>query len=146
MIMPRPLSGCQIKAEIKGFLLRHRLLFYQQWFLPNFDLKRFPDSPFTPCNLVSGLGLNRFSKQYSVPGQVRLEQVGKYIDNLQDRKLGSANSVWSQVQVSIGSANTVQCQVRLGLNRQNSILINYKIESQVQQIVNGVTFRSNQVQ
>ena len=26
LILPRPLSGCQIKAEIKGFLLRHRLL------------------------------------------------------------------------------------------------------------------------
>ena len=28
MIMPRPFSGCQIKAEIKGFLLRCRLFQY----------------------------------------------------------------------------------------------------------------------
>ena len=28
LIMPRPLSGCQIKAEIKGFLLRYRLFLY----------------------------------------------------------------------------------------------------------------------
>ena len=28
MIMPHPLSGCQIKAEIKGFLLMYRLFLY----------------------------------------------------------------------------------------------------------------------
>ena len=28
LIMPRPLSGCQIKAEIKGFLLMYRLFLY----------------------------------------------------------------------------------------------------------------------
>ena len=37
MVMPRPLSGCQIKAEIKGFLLVYRLFLYKHWFLPNFD-------------------------------------------------------------------------------------------------------------
>ena len=38
MIMPRPLSGCQIKAEIKGFLLRYCLFQCEHWFLPNFEL------------------------------------------------------------------------------------------------------------
>jgi hypothetical protein len=28
LIMPRPLLGCQIKAEIKGFLLRYSLFLY----------------------------------------------------------------------------------------------------------------------
>ena len=28
LIMPRPLSGCQIKAEIQGFLLMYRLFLY----------------------------------------------------------------------------------------------------------------------
>ena len=28
LIMPRPLSGCQIKAEIKGFLLMYCLFLY----------------------------------------------------------------------------------------------------------------------
>ena len=28
LIMPRPLSGCQIKAEIKGFLLMYHLFLY----------------------------------------------------------------------------------------------------------------------
>ena len=32
LIMPRPLLGCQTKAEIKGFLLMYRLFLYQQWF------------------------------------------------------------------------------------------------------------------
>jgi hypothetical protein len=43
MIIPRPLSGCQIKAEIKGFLLMYRLFQYKHWFFPNFELKDFPD-------------------------------------------------------------------------------------------------------
>jgi hypothetical protein len=47
--MPRPLSGCQIKAEIKGFLLRYRLVHYKHWFLPIFELKDFPEYTFTPC-------------------------------------------------------------------------------------------------
>jgi hypothetical protein len=50
--MPHPLSGCQIKAEIKGFLLMYRLFQYKHWFLPNFELKHFPDSPFTPCSTL----------------------------------------------------------------------------------------------
>ena len=53
MIMPRPLLGCQIKAEIKDFLLMYRLFQYKNWFLPNFELKHFPDSAFTPCSLLS---------------------------------------------------------------------------------------------
>ena len=43
------LLRCQIKAEIKGFLLMYRVLKYKHWFPPNFELKHFPDSPFTPC-------------------------------------------------------------------------------------------------
>ena len=33
LIVPRPLLGCQIKAEIQGFLLMYRLFLYQQWFV-----------------------------------------------------------------------------------------------------------------
>ena len=32
LIMPRPLSRCQIKAEIKDFLLKYHLFQYKQWF------------------------------------------------------------------------------------------------------------------
>ena len=38
----------QIKAEIKGFLLVYRLFQYKHWFLPNFELKDFPDLTSTP--------------------------------------------------------------------------------------------------
>ena len=34
---PRPLSGCQIKAEIKGYLLMYRLFLYYQWFFQNIE-------------------------------------------------------------------------------------------------------------
>ena len=37
LIMPRPLSGCQIKAEIKGFLLMYRLFLYYWWFFQNIE-------------------------------------------------------------------------------------------------------------
>ena len=37
LIMPRPLSGCQMKAEIKGFLLMYRLFLYYQWFFQNIE-------------------------------------------------------------------------------------------------------------
>ena len=37
LIKPRPLSGYQIKAEIKGFLLIYRLFLYQQWFFQNIE-------------------------------------------------------------------------------------------------------------
>ena len=37
LIMPRPLLGCQIKAEIQGFLLMYRLFLYQQWFFQNIE-------------------------------------------------------------------------------------------------------------
>ena len=46
------------------------------------------------------------SEHCLMPGQVRFEQEGQYIDNLQDRKLGSATSVWGQVQVYKGAVNT----------------------------------------
>ena len=37
LIMPRPLSGCQIKAEIQGFLLMYRLFLYQLWFVQKIE-------------------------------------------------------------------------------------------------------------
>ena len=37
LIMPRPLSGCQMKAEIKGFLLMYRLFLYYLWFFQNIE-------------------------------------------------------------------------------------------------------------
>ena len=37
LIMPRPLLGCQIKAEIKGFLLMYRLFRYYLWFFQNIE-------------------------------------------------------------------------------------------------------------
>ena len=37
LIMPRPLSGCQIKAEIQGFLLMYGLFLYHQWFFQNIE-------------------------------------------------------------------------------------------------------------
>ena len=43
------LSRGQIKAEIKGFLLMYRLFQYKHWFLPNCELKDFPELTFTPC-------------------------------------------------------------------------------------------------
>ena len=39
------LLRCQIKAEIKGFLLMYSVLKYKHWFFQNFELKHFPDSP-----------------------------------------------------------------------------------------------------
>jgi hypothetical protein len=46
--MPRPFSGCQIKAEIKGFLLMYHLGQYKHWFLPNFEPKDPPEYTVTP--------------------------------------------------------------------------------------------------
>ena len=63
LIMPRPLSGCQIKAEIKGFLLRYRLFQYKHWFLPIFELKDFPEYTFTPCMYLD-LIENNMKKNY----------------------------------------------------------------------------------
>ena len=37
LIMPRPLSGCQIKSKTKGFLLRYRLFLYYQRFFQNIE-------------------------------------------------------------------------------------------------------------
>ena len=37
LIMLRPLLGCQIKAEILGFLLRYRLFLYYLWFFQNIE-------------------------------------------------------------------------------------------------------------
>jgi len=37
LIGPRPLSGCQIKAEIMGCLLMYRLFLYWQWFFQNIE-------------------------------------------------------------------------------------------------------------
>ena len=76
LIMPRPLLWCQIKAAIKGFLLRYRLLQCKHWFLPNFELKDFPELTFTPCTIeqkalstCSLLCSNRSKKVYGQFGQ-----------------------------------------------------------------------------
>ena len=37
LVVPRPLSGCQIKADIKGFLLSYLLFQYKHWFCPNLN-------------------------------------------------------------------------------------------------------------
>ena len=55
MVMPHPLLGWQIKAEIKGFLLRYRLLQYKGCFFPIFELKDFLEYTFTPCMLYMGV-------------------------------------------------------------------------------------------
>ena len=52
LIMPRPLSGCQIKAEIKGFLLRYRLFQYQHWFFHNLEVSMILVLSDAPCNTV----------------------------------------------------------------------------------------------
>ena len=49
MIMPRPLSGCQIKAEIQGFLLMYRLFQYQQWFFQDIERRWIPEMTSAPC-------------------------------------------------------------------------------------------------
>jgi hypothetical protein len=49
LIVPRPLLGCQIEAEIQGFLLMYRFFQYKHWFPPNFELKDFPEYTVTPC-------------------------------------------------------------------------------------------------
>ena len=43
---------CQIKADIKGFLLIYRLYLYKHWFFPNFELKDFLEYTVTPCRLI----------------------------------------------------------------------------------------------
>ena len=37
LMMPHPLLGCQIKAEIKGFLLMYRSFLYYKWFFHNVE-------------------------------------------------------------------------------------------------------------
>ena len=37
LMMPRPLSGCQIKVEIKGFQLMYCLFLYYLWFFQNIE-------------------------------------------------------------------------------------------------------------
>ena len=66
LIMPRPLLGCYIKAKIKGFLLVYRLFQYKHWNLPNFVLKHFLDSPFTPCTKLLSSALHLRVKQHTL--------------------------------------------------------------------------------
>ena len=40
LIMPRQLLGCQIKAEIQGFVLMHGLFLYYQWFFQNIEFSK----------------------------------------------------------------------------------------------------------
>ena len=37
LMMPRPFSGFQIKAEIQGFLLMYGFFLYYQWFFQNIE-------------------------------------------------------------------------------------------------------------
>ena len=66
LIMPHPLLGCQIKAEIKGFLLRYRLFQYKHWFLPIFELKDFSELTFTPC-------INKFLCMKNAGSQIAMD-------------------------------------------------------------------------
>ena len=52
MMMPRPLSGCQIKAEIQGFLLMYRLFQYQQWFFQDIERRWIPEMTSAPCKQI----------------------------------------------------------------------------------------------
>ena len=79
MIMPRPLSGCQIKAEIKGFLLRYRLFQYKHWFFPYFELKDFPEYTFTPCK--SGVGFEIWTL-LSFMASFDLSNLGGQMENI----------------------------------------------------------------
>ena len=40
LMMPRPVLGFQIKAEIQGFLMMYRLFLYYQWFFQNIEKGR----------------------------------------------------------------------------------------------------------
>jgi hypothetical protein len=50
MMMPRPLSGCQMKAEIQCFLLMYGLFQYQQWFFQDIERPWIPEMTSAPCN------------------------------------------------------------------------------------------------
>ena len=59
LIMPRPFLGCQIKAEIKGFLLRYHLFLYYSWFFQNIkkDWRKFFEKDYFgdfPKNILNG--------------------------------------------------------------------------------------------
>ena len=58
------LSRCQIKAEIKDFLLRYRLFQYKHWFFPN-----VPEYTFTPWIMqhFSAEGIIFFRKYFFLP-------------------------------------------------------------------------------
>ena len=49
MMMPRPLSGCQMKAEIQCFLLMYGLFQYQQWFFQDIERPWIPEMTSAPC-------------------------------------------------------------------------------------------------
>jgi hypothetical protein len=49
MILPCQLSGCQIKAEIKGFFLVYCLFQYYQWFFHNFEVSKILEMTCAPC-------------------------------------------------------------------------------------------------
>ena len=53
MMMPRPLSGCQMKAEIQCFLLMYRLFQYQQWVCQDIERRWIPEMTSAPfCNVI----------------------------------------------------------------------------------------------
>ena len=51
LIIPRPLSGCQIKAEIKGFLLMYPLFLYYLWFFQNIERRWIPEMTSALCSI-----------------------------------------------------------------------------------------------
>ena len=64
LVMPRPLSDCQIKAEIKGFLLRYRLFQYLQWFFHNLEASKILKMTSAPCTQSIVFVLFWYSEQF----------------------------------------------------------------------------------
>ena len=75
LIMPRPLSGCQIKAEIKGFLLRCRLFQYWQWFFHNLEVSRILVLSDAPCSSFNSL--LTMSKKYRNLSTVLMDSLSR---------------------------------------------------------------------
>ena len=67
MMMPRPLSGCQMKAEIQCFLLMYGLFQYQQWFSQDIERPWIPEMTSAPCRTfnsdkLGGIAFTKISK------------------------------------------------------------------------------------
>ena len=62
MMMPRPLSGCQMKAEIQCFLLMYGLFQYQQWFFQDIERPWIPEMTSAPCTKSKSLLVSEIKK------------------------------------------------------------------------------------